>query len=171
MNEKINNITGNFYSDEWYTDQQTVDLCWKLLDINADDIVCCPFDSEDSLFVKTAIAKGNKVIYGIRDFVGSSHYVFTKLVTNPPFSIKDSVIETVYKYGRPSALILPLDTLGGVKRHGLYEQYGEPATYIPTKRISYYDQTWNKKLGSNFHSVIMMFNQDRYLGIVWEFKK
>lgn len=171
MTEKINNITGNFYSDEWYTDQQTVDLCWELLDITKQDIICCPFDSEDSLFVKKALSNGNQVIFGIRDFVGSTHYKFTKLVTNPPFSIKDSVIETVYKYGQSSALILPLDTLGGVKRHGLYKEYGEPAIYMPTKRISYYDQTWNKKQGSNFHSIIMMFNQEKYSGITWEFKK
>lgn len=168
--QKINNITGNFYSDEWYTDQKTVDLCWQLLDIQPGEIVCCPFDSEQSLFVQTAIAKGNPVLYGMTDFVGSTDYVFDKLVTNPPFSIKDKVIEQVYFYGKESALILPLDTLGGVKRHAMYEKHGEPSVYIPTKRISYFDQSWEKKQGSNFHSVVALFNQKNPSGIIWEFK-
>jgi len=168
--QKINNITGNYYSDEWYTDQATVDLCWELLDIKAEDIICCPFDSEQSLFVKKAKEQGNQVIFGIQDFIGSTNYEFTKLVTNPPFSLKDSVIETVYQYAKPAALILPLDTLGGVKRNGLYAQNGKPAVYLPSKRINYSDKDFQKKQGSNFHSVIMLFNQKIYEGIIWEFE-
>ena len=167
--DKINNITGNFYSDEWYTDQKTVDLCWELLDVKKEDIICCPFDSEKSLFVQKALANGNKVIYNIRDFVDSTKYEYTKLITNPPFSIKDAVIETVYKYGKPSALILPLDSIGGVKRHSIYSEYTEPVVYIPTKRINYFDKNWIKKQGSNFHSIITLFNQNKYSGIIWEF--
>lgn len=166
--QKINNITGNFYSDEWYTDQQTVDLCWKLLDIKPSDVICCPFDSEKSLFVQKAKADGNEVIYNIRDYVGSTHYKYDKLVTNPPFSIKDKVIETVYQYGKDAALILPLDILGGVNRHSMYAKNGAPTVYIPTKRISYYDQTWTKKQGSNFHSVVALFNRGSG-GVIWEF--
>ena len=170
MNEKINNITGNFYSDEWYTDQKTVDLCWDLLDIKEGEVICCPFDSEKSLFVQKAIANGHKVIYGITDFIGSTDYVYDKLVTNPPFSIKDLVIESVYSYGKPAALILPMDSLGGVKRHSIYEKYGKPSVYIPTKRISYFDESWDKKNGSNFHSIIMLFNQNVHNGVIWEFE-
>ena len=168
---KINNITGNFYSDEWYTDQKTVDLCWELLDIKSKDIVCCPFDSEQSLFVQKAMQNGNKVIYGMRDFIGSTHYEFTKLVTNPPFSIKDKVIETVYSYGKEAALILPLDTLGGVKRHEIYNSNQKPAVFLPTKRINYFDKEWKKKTGSNFHSIIMLFNQKKHEGLLWEFEE
>jgi len=168
--ELINNITGNFYSDEWYTDKKTVDLCWKLLDVQQSDVICCPFDSEKSLFVQKAIENGIEVIYGIRDFIGSANYQFTKLMTNPPFSLKDAVIETVYRYGKPSALILPLDSLGGVKRHSIYAQFGEPSIYLPSKRINYFDEFWEEKQGSNFHSIIMLFNQIKYSGIIWEFK-
>lgn len=148
-----------------------MDLCWELLNIQSDETVCCPFDSEKSLFVQKALAEGNKIIYGIQDFVGSTHYEFDKLVTNPPFSIKDSVIHSVYEYGKPSALILPLDSLGGVKRHSMYAKYGEPTVYIPTKRISYFDQSGQKRQGSNFHSVVTLFNQKTEPTIIWEFKK
>ena len=73
MNQKKqNNITNNTYSDEWYTDQDTVNLCLKLLKPEIYSTVMCPFDSENSLFVKTLQAFGHNVIYGIQDYVGST---------------------------------------------------------------------------------------------------
>jgi hypothetical protein len=167
LNQKINNITGNNYSDEWYTDQETVELCWQLLNPEKSDIICCPFDSEQSLFVKKAKSEGHEVIYGITDFLENDSYQYDKLVTNPPFSIKDKVIEQVLKYKKPSILILPLDSLGGVKRHSLYQK-SKPFVYVPTRRISYYDQNWNKRPGAAFHSVMLGFNT-KLQGLKFEF--
>jgi hypothetical protein len=165
--KKQNNITNNSYSDEWYTDQQTVDKCLEILHPHNGSTVMCPFDSKDSLFVKTLLLKGHNVIYGIDDFL-TTEYEYDYLVTNPPFSIKDSVIEKVYESRKQSVLILPLDSLGGVKRHSLYQKFGYPDIYIPTRRINYFDQNWNKRNGSNFHSVIMTFNQKNDSQVVWE---
>ena len=167
-NQKIiNNITNNSYSDEWYTDQATVDKCLELLSATSGSIVMCPFDSEDSLFVKTLLSRGYQVIHSITDYL-TNDYEYDYLVTNPPFSIKDSVIEKVFQSGKRAVLILPLDSLGGVKRHSLYQQYEYPNIYIPTRRVSYYDQTWKKREGSNFHSVIMTFNHNEEPKILWE---
>jgi hypothetical protein len=63
---------------------------------------------------------------------------------------------------------LPLDILGGVKRHRLYKQYGTPSIYVPTKRISYYDQDWTKRPGASFHSVIARFNLPNSEAIIFE---
>ena len=167
-NQKIiNNITNSNYSDEWYTDQSTVDKCLELLLAAPNSTIMCPFDSEDSLFVKTLLAKGHQVIHSITDYL-TNDYEYDYLVTNPPFSIKDSVIEKVYQSGKRTVLILPLDSLGGVKRHSLYQEYEYPHIYIPTRRISYYDQSWKKREGSNFHSVIMTFNHNEEPKILWE---
>ena len=167
-NQKIiNNITNNNYSDEWYTDQPTVDKCLELLAPTFGSIVMCPFDSEDSLFVKTLLSKGHQVIHSITDYL-TNNYEYDYLVTNPPFSIKDSVIERVFQSGKRAVLILPLDSLGGVKRHSLYQQYEYPHIYIPTRRVSYYDQTWKKREGSNFHSVVMTFNHKEEPKVMWE---
>jgi hypothetical protein len=167
-NQKIiNNITSNNYSDEWYTDQPTVDKCLELLSPTPGSIVMCPFDSKDSLFVKTLLKKGYQVIHSITDYL-TNDYEYDYLVTNPPFSIKDSVIEKVFQSGKRAVLILPLDSLGGVKRHSLYQQYQYPHIYIPTRRVSYYDQSWKKREGSNFHSVIMTFNHNEESKVLWE---
>lgn len=47
----------------------------------------CPFDSKDSLFVKTLLLKGHNVIYGIDDFL-TTEYEYDYLVTNPPLALK-----------------------------------------------------------------------------------
>lgn len=165
--QKINNITNNFYSDEWYTNQSVVDRCLHLLNPVSSSTIMCPFDSEDSLFVKTLLDRGYKVIHSITDYLTNA-YEYDYLVTNPPFSIKDIVIEKVFQSGKRSVLILPLDSLGGVKRHSLYQQYEYPHIYIPTRRIGYYDHTWKKREGSNFHSVIMTLNHKEEPKVLWE---
>ena len=164
--KKLNNLTSYEYSDEWFTDQQTVKLVVDLL--QPAGTICCPFDSSDSLFVKAAQSIGH-CVYGMKDWL-QGNYQYDYLMTNPPFSIKDAVIEKVAQSSKPSALILPLDSLGGVNRHRIFNEYGYPAVYIPTKRISYFNQDWVKKEGSNFHSVILLFHTKRE-GIIWESKR
>lgn len=161
--KRQNNILGNMYSDEWHTDQETVDLVCHLL--SPKGVICCPFDSSASLFVQAAENVG-RAVYGMRDWLDHD-YEYDYLMTNPPFSIKDKVIERVMKSGKPSALVLPLDSLGGVKRHKLYSSYGYPAVYVPSRRISYFDSLGIKRKASNFHSVILLFHTNRQ-GIIWE---
>jgi hypothetical protein len=154
-----NNITGNIYSDEWYTTQDVVDIAIKLLDPEPNSLVLCPFDSEHSLFVKTLEAMEHTVIYGIDDFIEGQFRLCDYIITNPPFSMKDKVIQKVYEYGVKSVLVMPLDALGGVKRHSMYKEYGYPSVYIPSRRISYIGAEENVIKGPSFHSIIMSFNQ------------
>jgi hypothetical protein len=164
----INNITDAAYSDEWYTTQETVDVAIKLLNPAPQSLILCPFDSGNSLFVKTLEAMEHTVAYGFDNFITGDFRHCDYIITNPPFSIKDKVIERVYEYGVKTVLILPVDALGGVNRHKLYKYYGYPSVYVPTKRVAYVDEVGNLRKGANFHSVIMTFNQGPSSDLVWE---
>ena len=165
--QRINNVTGNFYSDEWYTDQQTVELCISLLNPKPRSVVLCPYDSEKSLFVKELKERGFVVLYGMQNFLEQQYHA-DYIMTNPPFSIKDQVIERVFHYKVPSLLLLPIDSLGGVKRHNMYKEHGYPSVYIPSKRIKYYNDNWQLQNGVGFHSVISLFNTGQPSQLIWE---
>jgi hypothetical protein len=162
-----NNYLSSTYSDEWYTDQDTVDKAIRYLQIKPKSRVICPFDTDKSLFVQTLQKQGHFTMFGMTDFLHSSNYEFDYLITNPPFSFKDAVMEKVYQYGKPGLLMLPLDILGGVKRAALYATYGAPKVIVPTRRISYFDSNYVKRKASNFHSVYALFNTGQ-TGIEWE---
>lgn len=164
-----NNITGPIYSDEWYTSQETVDIAIKLLNPEPNSLILCPFDSDKSLFVKTLEAMEHTVIYGIDDFIEGQFRLADYIITNPPFSIKDKVIKKVFEYGLKTVLVMPLDALGGVKRHEMYKEYGYPSVYVPSRRISYIGGEGNVIKGPSFHSVIMTFNQGQS-ELTWEGK-
>ena len=69
MKKVLNNITKNFYSDEWYTDVETVNKMIELLDPDPNSRIICPFDTEKSIFVKRLKELGQTVIYNIFDFI------------------------------------------------------------------------------------------------------
>lgn len=115
INNKINNITDQFYSDEWYTERYVVEEMYSLLNPKEGSTILCPFDSENSEFVKYAKENNYNVIYDIRDFCSDNKYKCDYIITNPPFSIKDDVIERALKYNIRTCFVLPLDSLGGGK--------------------------------------------------------
>ena len=162
----INQVTGNEKTDEWYTNPETVKKCIELLDPTPGSTVCCPFDTDASWFVKLLKAKGHKVIYNITDWLDVD-YDYDYAVTNPPFSIKDQVIERALQNGKPTVLTLPIDTLGGVTRHRLFKQYGYPVVYIPTRRVNYIDGAGLNRKSVNFPTILMKLNAGR-TELIWE---
>lgn len=154
-------------TDEWMTPIEVVDLCYDLLKVPTGAKVLNPFDTAQSQFVKRASARGYVSIHGINDYVESDSYEFDYMATNPPYSFKDQIIERALQYGKPAALVLPLDSMGGVRRHKLFKQYGYPSIYVPSKRISYIDEQGTQRKGAAFHSVVMLLNTGESC-ILWE---
>lgn len=102
-------------TDEWYTPENVVRQMLDLFPPPKGGIILCPFDTADSNFVKVLQENcDNKIVYGIRDFM-TRDYQFDYLITNPPFSYKDRIIERCINTGKPCVLLLPLDTLGGAQ--------------------------------------------------------
>lgn len=164
MGSKKNNILGNIYSDEWYTSKETVEFMYKLLNIKSVEreresiTILCPFDTENSYFVKVGKELGYNVIYNIRDFL-EKDYEYDYLITNPPFSIKDLVLEKCIKDKKRCCLVLPISTLSGVKRHKLFKENNYHLNvFIPTRRINYYNEKWEKQKGSHFESIFMILD-------------
>ncbi len=112
--------------DEWYTPVYGVLPIIKFIPKNK--IIWCPFDTKDSNYVKELIKSGYSVKYSHKNegknFFNYQPKKWDILVSNPPFSIKDKVLERAYALGKPFALLLPLSALEGVFRTKLYMNYG-----------------------------------------------
>ena len=81
----------NKESDEVYTPEYAVRPLLKYLDNSL--TVWCPFDKEDSQYVKVFKEHGNKVIFSHIDEEKNFFYYepesYDIIISNPPFSIKD----------------------------------------------------------------------------------
>ena len=75
-----------------------------------DKIIWCPFDKEDSEFVKVLTEQGYKVVYSHiengQDFYTYEPKEWDILVSNPPFTNKRQIVERALSFGKPFALIM-----------------------------------------------------------------
>lgn len=74
-------------------------------------VVWCPFDKEDSEFVKQISAQGHRVIYSHIDngqdfFTYEPEEHWDCIVSNPPFTNKRGIFERALSFDKPVALIM-----------------------------------------------------------------
>lgn len=72
------------------------------------------------------------------------------IVSNPPFSVKDEVLERLYSFGKPFAILLPLPSLQGQNRYEHFKQGIQILTF--DSRVSYHrkENMEKTKKGSPF---------------------
>jgi hypothetical protein len=59
-----------------------------------------------------------------RDFFAWQPDIFDAIVTNPPYSIKFDWLERCYQFGRPFALLVPVEMIGAQSAQRLMERHG-----------------------------------------------
>ena len=72
------------------------------------------------------------------------------IVSNPPFSLKDKVLERLYSFNKPFAILLPLNSLQGKTRYKYFKQGIQILSF--DARISYHNKEHMNKVvkGSPF---------------------
>ena len=121
------------------------------------NIIWCPFDTEDSEYVKIFKEAGYKVIYSHIDN-GQNFFEFEPkedydvIISNPPFSIKDAILKRLSELKKPYAMLLPLPTLQGQKR---FDYLVDSQVLIFDKRINYFKDYKTKEIqkGVSFASI------------------
>lgn len=102
-------------TDEWYTKPQDVELILPYLEKRGYKKILCPFDKEDSAFVKV-LNRGYQVTYGHLEtgndfFKRKDLNEFDAVVSNPPFSKRQKILERLFTVGVPFALIMNFNGL------------------------------------------------------------
>ena len=111
-------------NNELYTPIYAVDPILKY--IPKDKIIWCPFDEEWSAFYRRLKEEGYNVVRSSlkdgQDFFTYEPDKWDMIVSNPPFSSKDKVLERLYSFKKPFAILLPLNSLQGKTRFKFFTQ-------------------------------------------------
>ena len=98
-------------NDECLTLEYAVKPILKYIPKNA--VVWCPFDNENSNFVKLIKQYGHRVIHShINDVGGGDFYNYEPtehydcIISNPPFTNKRKIFERALSFNKPFALIM-----------------------------------------------------------------
>jgi len=108
-----------FYSlevnNEYFTPSYAVEPLLEFLERFRNDTIWCPFDTEESEFVKVFTNNGYKVIYShINDGKDFFTYIpndYQLIVSNPPFQDKKRTFERLLSFNKPFAMLMTLTWL------------------------------------------------------------
>lgn len=115
-------------------------------------MIWCPFDTEQSNYVKIFKEHGNKVIYThIND--GQDFFKINRecdyIISNPPYSMKTEILEKLFTQSKPFAMLLGVVGLFESKRrYNLFANNNFEVMYFD-KRIAYFKNYDDEKPSVN----------------------
>lgn len=151
----------NSGNDEFYTPNYAIEPLLKYLPHT--HTIWCPFDTEDSNFVKTFRNLGHNVVATHLD----DGYDFFEtdvecdyIISNPPYSVKGEVLDRLFKLGKPFAMLVGVVGLfESQKRFDMFKNNEFEIMYL-NKRVSYFKDYADQKPSLNppFSSVYVCHN-------------
>ena len=117
-------------SDECLTPRYAVYPIIKYLKAKGFKTILCPFDKDDSFYVRVLKKEGFTVINSHLETKSFFSYTVDDIknidciVSNPPFSCKDAVLEKLYEFSKPFMILLPQNSLQSKRRTQLFINNG-----------------------------------------------
>lgn len=149
----------NSGNDEFYTPNYAIEPILEFIKPNS--TIWCPFDNEESNYVKMFKNLGYNVInthldMGI-DFFNCEVPQCDYIISNPPYSLKTEVFERLFKIGKPFAMLVGVVGLfESQKRFKMFSENPFEIMYF-NKRVSYFKDYSDQKPSLNppFSSVYL----------------
>ncbi|MGL5262602.1 MAG: tRNA (adenine-N(6)-)-methyltransferase, partial [Bacteroides sp.] len=158
---KMDKIAGSG-NDEFYTPYYAVKPILKY--IKKRSVIWCPFDTEESIFVKCFKREGHTVINTHiskgEDFFSIDVPDCDYIISNPPYSLKNEVLERLFNIKKPFAMLLGVVGIFESKhRFNLFKNNDFEIMYLD-KRVSYMSSYDSCKTEKNppFQSVYITSN-------------
>ena len=104
--------------------------------------IWCPFDTEDSLFVKLFRGRDYDVIathiMNGQDFFSIQPPECDFIISNPPYSLKADVFDRLFQIGKPFAMLVGVVGLfESQRRFNMFKSHDFEIMYM-NKRVSYF---------------------------------
>ena len=146
-------IVAGSKNDEFYTPDYAITPLLKYLPAPPEITIWCPFDTEESLFVKRFRRCGYNVIathiVNGQDFFDMEPPKCDYIISNPPYSVKGAVFERLFKLGKPFAMLVGVVGLfESQKRFDMFKNNDFEIMYM-NKRVSYFKDYAEQKPSLN----------------------
>lgn len=141
----------NSRNDEFYTPLYAVKPIFEY--IKDKKTIWCPFDTENSWFVKYAKELGHKVIATHistgTDFFNCDIPDCDVIISNPPYSCKGKVIQRLFDIGKPFAMLVGVVGLfESQERFNMFKNNCFEILYL-NKRVAYFKDYAEQKPSLN----------------------
>ena len=151
-NEYIRKSKGN--NDECYTKRYAVEPLLEFMPKFKDKIIWCPFDTEESEFVKVFQENNYNVVYSHiwngQDFFNYEPEKWDVMISNPPFLNKAKIFHRACSFNKPFALLNTVLWLNDAPPCKIFKDYRlELLLFI--NRMTFNNQPQNKDI--SFKSV------------------
>lgn len=130
--------------DEQYTPKYGVEVLLPYIQHLKDRIIWCPFDRDDSQFVKVLTENGFRVVYSHldygQDFLTYEPEKWDVIISNPPYKNKRVYWERALELKKPFTLLLPINILSdSIINTTMKGRDKEFQLLIPNKRMRFYN--------------------------------
>lgn len=144
-------------TDEWYTPEYAVRYIVPYLKVKEYNKILCPFDTSESNFVKVLKQEGFRVRYGHietgQDFFERKDIEQADcVVSNPPLSKRQAILEKLFSCGVPFALILNSNGIFDAKSRWELFKNNQFEILVPKGRVNYTNESGDLKSSPNFQS-------------------
>ncbi|UBH21896.1 hypothetical protein LAU42_08960 [Macrococcus armenti] len=154
---KMDKVAGSG-NDEFYTPRYAIDPILKY--VPNDATVWCPFDTEESNFVKMLKERGNTVVathlQSGQDFF-ETYIDCDYIISNPPYSIKADVLDRLFTLDKPFAMLIGVVGLfESQRRFEMFRDNPFEIMYL-NRRVAYFKDYADEKPSLNppFSSVYL----------------
>ena len=146
---KMDKVAGSG-NDEFYTPVYAVKPILKY--IKPKSTIWCPFDTQDSNFVKELLKEGHKVIATHLESGDDFFNTFMDcdyIISNPPYSLKGKVFKRLFELGKPFAMLVGVVGLfESEERFSMFANNNFEIMYL-NKRVSYFKDYAEQKPSLN----------------------
>ena len=141
-------------NDEFYTPNYAIEPLLKYL--KPSSFIWCPFDTQESNFVKLLVENGHNVFFShinegvVRDFFKTDPPKgIDYIISNPPYSLKAEVFEHLFKLNIPFAMLVGVvGIFESQRRFTMFKNNDFEIMYFD-KRISYFKSYSDQKPSLN----------------------